>query len=281
MPSETPNIWLDVAIQPSYGKSKALVTWKLAPAQESALVYVYRSIDGNAPWELLNEDNPVQFAGSYEDDLFYQDSKLLVMHYRLLALVENKYPANGEEKFLKFPSPTVGLFSKISRREYGAVHKMMASVFLDMRSGNGAQVWIVPPLNSGELAAGVDPDTYQKTTVTCPGDPGDGYGRLYAGGYAAPLITWVAFPGPTAVSSEEMEETGAADEKVIKEVRLLAWPRPQKGYLIVNPRTDDRYVVGAKLQELAFRGLFPIVYTAELSLLDRNDDRYLLEMPAL
>jgi len=265
--------WKQVAVQPSYGKGKTYITWRLARPQNTGEVYVYRSADGNAPWTCLNEGEPVVSVDHFEDNLFFNNNKLLVTFYRLMVIHEGQ----------NYPSPIIGLLDHISRPEYGGVQTMMGLEFLRMRSGNGIKVFMLPPLVTGVPAAGVDPLTWQKLKTTCDDTaPGtDGFGRPLAGGYGTPLTTWVELYGPANMEKKDDDAMGVSTDEITTKARFLAFPRPQRGYLIIDPRSDNRYVVDATIQAYNFRGITPIAYDLSLQLLDRNDPRYKIEVPII
>ena len=152
-----------------------------------------------------------------------------------------------------------------------------------MRSGNGVKVYMLPPLTDGTPAAGVDPLTWQKLKADCPDNevPGvDGYGRPLAGGYGRPMITWVEFYDALQLEKKDDEAMGVSVDSATSRGRFLAFPRPQRGYLIINPTTDDRFVVEGVVQAYMFAGKTPVAYDLSLQLLDRNDARYRLQVNA-
>lgn len=270
--------WQHVGVQPSYGAGKALVNWQLKPRYRGGEVYVYRSLDGNEPWDLLNENTPVIFADTFEDTTFFPRENLRVAHYRLLLVFEEK----------TYPSPTIGLLDRIKRHEYGAVHTMMSREFLRMRAGNGVMVWLLPPLVSGEVAAGVDPLTFQKLSEDCIQKTDgctvntDGFGNVYAGGFGTPLLTWVEFRDAALLHKEDDAAAGNVPKDFVKNAaRFLAFPRPQPGYVVASPDTDNRFVVQTSIRAYNFKGTIPVAYDAELRILDRNDPRYRVKLPPL
>lgn len=265
--------WKLVAVQPSYGKGKAYVTWRLPRPFNSGDVFVYRSWDGNEPWECLNADAPVISVDHFEDSLFFEQGYLTITYYRLLLVHDGQ----------NYPSPVIGLLDHLTRPQYGGVQTMMGLEFLRMRAGNGIKVFMLPPLVTGVPAAGVDPLTWQKLKTTCDDTaPGtDGFGRPLAGGYGTPLTTWVELMGPATMDKADNDSMGVSIEELTTKARFLAFPRPQRGYLIVDPQSDNRYVVDATIQAYNFRGITPIAYDLDLQLLERGDPRYKVEVPAM
>jgi len=268
------NPFISVNVQPSYGRQEVLVSWQVLPDYDDSMFFLYRSSSGEAPWILLNtinEDNEVIAleGSSFIDQEFFVDNRLQPTYYRMLLRTDD-----GEE----FESPIVGLFDKLTRRQWGASCKMLAREYLRMRVGNGVEILHYIPLMSGEINPKFDSDTGQHLGPECPNDE-ESYGLKYKGGYGNPVQTYIEFRdvGPL-VFQDTQNGQGHADPITVR-ARMLAHPKPGRGHMIVHPATDNRYVVGDTIKGWYFRGIVAIAYDVTLHLLRRNDPRYRVPIP--
>lgn len=258
------NPFLSVHVQPSYGRNKAIVAWAVVRGYEQATCYVFKShTRGTPPWTLLNEAPSV--TRMYEDTVLELTDNI---YYRVLMVHE------GQE----YDSPVVSAFDKLSRAQYGGVSKIMGMEYARMSTGNGIQVLHYIPLANGELDETVDPLTEQKYGIACP-DADDNFGTKFKGGYTPPVYTWMEI---TSYGKDEVKESDNGldtDDSLIHKARLLAFPTPKPGDLIIHPTTDNRYAVNSPVQGNLFRGVYPVSYDVDIQLLRRTDARYRIEIP--
>lgn len=266
------HFFTQMMVQPSYGRHRCLVRWKIRPGLEKADFFVYKSKDGTpGSWELLNEA-PVRGAMSYEDDLMIAGQKLVSFYYRVLAEFDGK----------EYDSPIVGTFEKLPVDEYKGAHRLIQLEYMRMSTGrNGVQVLHYKPKTLGTPCPSMDPDTKQLFENNDPNqDPAlDCYGQRFIGGYNPPVQTWMEFQnvGPMTASDSDNLPAEARDVKV----RMLAFPEPGPEDLIIHPATDNRYLVDNITQGFYFRGLTAIAYETSLKLLHRKDPRYRVPVSAL
>jgi hypothetical protein len=62
---------------------------------------------------------------------------------------------------------------------------------------------------------------------------------------------------------------------------MLAFPRPSRGHMIVDPSNDRRYLVGDEIKPFLLRGVMPIAYEASMEFLAQADPRYRFPVPTL
>lgn len=261
------NPFVDISVQPAYGRHEGLVRWKVAVGFELGSFYVYRSVGGGR-WQLLNPDTPV-----CDGSAAFLDTNLLLnwrddrLEYRLMLEMPD-----GR----RYDSPIVGAFDKLTRSEFAIVRRIMELELLRMDRGrNGIEVLVFKPLFAGTLCSCVDPDTRQSTqSSVCE----ECYGTHYKGGYAAPLRTFCEHQQWSPHAPDDRPDgSGSADPRMTKS-RFLAWPPLNQGDLIVHRPSDQRFAV-ATTQPQYFRGLVPVVLDTELLLLPKKDIRYKVPMP--
>jgi len=260
---------LDINLQPAYGQRQALVRWSsdVALEAQNPVYHIYRSPDGAGDWERANTD-PVD-ALEYLDTNFHFNSRLTVPHYRVLAVLPN-----GD----MIDSPTKGLYQDMSRQEYAACSYMIRQEYKQIRH-DGWKILHYIPLTRGEIQPGWDGTTGQ-LLKDCPGED-DGYGQKYVGGYRDPFYT-VLHPGDMGpiIKQRKDDGIGVFDQNKIT-VRMLAFPQPQPGHLIVHPSTDNRWMVTEAVKPFLFKGNYPIAHACQLELLRRESPAYRLPIPDL
>lgn len=256
-----------LTIQPSYGQAQALVRWAVNQELQAANpeYHLWSSPDGAGDWRRVNSD-PVDDL-EYLDTDFTYNSRLSIPHYRVLAITDDGTEVEG---------PVVGLFAQLTRREYSACRQMIRQEYRQIRH-DGWRVLHYIPRTRGQIVPGWDTHTDQQTS-DCPADQ-DGYGQKYVGGYRPPFAT-VLHPQDVGPLIKQIRDDGLGvfDQNKIT-ARMLAFPRPEKGHLIVHPETDNRYVVTEAVKPWAFKGSYPIAYSAQLELLRREDRAYRLPLP--
>lgn len=246
-----------------------VVAWTTPDVCRGGRYYVYRSPSGaKGTWTQLNEHAPVEHGVSHWEDT---EATLPIagntLYYRLLYVA----PDGAEHD-----SPVIDMWNVLPREEYGLVRMSMLEEFNQMRLGGGIPVFHCIPLTSGVLAAHIDPASLQPLSAPCENDTS--YGQIYQGGFAPPIQTWAKIED-IETKFEDRDDGLGFDAKHDVQLRLLAYPRPFVGHMIVEPRTDDRWVLGNPIKSFAHRGVVPTAYTAVAIKLDQNDPRYKLPMP--
>jgi hypothetical protein len=263
------NPFLNFRLQPSFGQNLVVVAWDTPDECLGGQYYVYRSAKGvRGTWEILNDYAPVSHGVSHWAD----DGQVVppagdTIYYRMLYIAPD-----GTE----YDSDAIDLWGVLPREEYGMVRMIMDEEFRQMRFGGGVQVWHCIPLASGVLADNLDPATMQPRAAPCPG--GDNYGQPYKGGFYTPIQTWVNF-GDVTNKSEDRDDGFGFNESIDIQCRFLAFPRVRRSHMLVNPRTDDRYVVDSEVKPFLHRGVVPVAYEATLKRIGQDDYRRTFPVP--
>jgi hypothetical protein len=260
-------------------------------------VYVAFSPTGTkGSWEVVNSENPVgPEAGIFYDTRLVMNGGSAAGYYKLLL------SSQGEDVF----SEPFSITGDLTASEYGIVRGIIHREFTDMRVTNGFPVWHCIPRVSGKSASNVDPDTGRTTGPNCGADAGslvfdeDGvpvrdengellttepdpdasYGLPYAGGFYPPVLTWMRVLSTNRGELKDSPDETAPIETDIIKARLMAFPRPARGHMFVDPSTDRRYIVGDDVDPFDFRGVLPVAYEANLSFLKQSDPRYKFMVP--
>ena len=263
------NPFVNLRIQPAFGQHTVVIAWDTPVECLGGSYFIYRSALGiKGTWELLNEFAPLQHGICHWVD----DGQSIppagdTIHYRLLYVAPD-----GTE----YDSDVVGLWDTLPREEYGMARMILNNEFFEMQHCGGIPVWQCVPLAFGELADNMDKATAQPVAVAGQGN----YGLPFKGGFAPPLLTWVKFDTVQHKSADRDDGMGF-DEDVNIQGRFLAFPRLRRGHMIVNPHTDDRYVVASEVTPYLLRGMVPVAYSAGLTRLCQEDYRRRFPVPPI
>jgi len=149
--------FIDITIFPAYGKQEAVIRWKVQEQYEDGVFFIYRSNTGVAPWVLLNPEGTV--GDEYIDTTLKPDNRTDITHYRIL--LEH---TDGE-----FDSPVVGIYDKLTRREYAGARRIQTLEFKRMQVSDGLPMFLYKPLRRGTPCPHADAETGQLTAEDCKG----------------------------------------------------------------------------------------------------------------
>lgn len=263
----------NIRVYPSHGSRSAVITWEIAEGFLAGDVFVAASPTGTVDsWTVLNDAEPVPSAiGTFQDPSLVVQGGAAQQFYRLLL-------QNSDGDFMSEP---IAIAGDIFAREYGIARGIMWREFTMMRSVTGYPVWHCIPRQTGTPAANVDPDTNEITGVECPGDENQSYGLPFLGGFYEPILTWIT---PLALQQGTIKDTPSEispHEINTTTIRMLAFPRPSRGHMIVDPATDRRYLLDDEIKPILLRGVVPVAYDASMTFLRQSDPRYRFPVPAL
>jgi hypothetical protein len=259
------SVFSNIRINVNHGQRRATITWETELTGEVIVAYSVWGVLGS--WRAL--PNPVAASnGTYTDNALQVDSGLTVGYYRL-CLVE---PDDTEHM-----SEIVGIIGDLTPREYGIARRIMSEEFRTMRARDGYPVWHCIPRDFG-----VRPPNYDATSNTYVGPTcadAEDFGMGFVGGFYTPTLTWIrpfaVKKGPVTTTEDGVKET------VDINARLLAFPRPAPGHMLIDPATDRRFLVGTDVESFRFRDVIAVAYEASLSYLSPSDIRYKFQPPAL
>lgn len=262
--------FISLEVHPHYGAGSAVVRWVVTPSYVNGSFYVYRSYTGaqQGGWELINPREDGQAAPIHGDQ--FVDERVVEhriggrrhkVWYRVLLEWDGK----------EYDSPIVAAFEDLTPHEFGLVRRILEQEHARMATRrNGIPVKMAfPAVHTGPCTNCRDADTGQHLrTHTCARC----YGSGFQGGYYRPVDSYMELYGASP-HRHEVSSTNL-DDSAKRAARFLAWPRPwPDATLIIRPRTDERYLVGA-VNHLKFKGVIPIAVTAELELLDPKHVAY-------
>lgn len=266
------SVFRNIRIYPNHGSRLAVITWDMLPGTTAGDVYVAFSETGTqGSWSVVNAAYPTPSeVGMYHDDDLVINAGTADGFYRLL-LETHQHPDQMSEP--------IEILGDLWPKEYGIVRSMIHQEYTQMRVTNGFPVWHCIPRAHGDLADNKDPDTGQIRGEECNIDPDDeSYGLPYKGGFYPPVLTWMRVikhqeglqDDPEDFATSEIDKTA---------VRLMAFPTPKRGHMLVDPATDRRYLVGDEVKPYRFRGVIAIAFSATLEFLQQSDARYKFPTP--
>ncbi len=267
------NPFRNIRIFPQHGETTARITWELAPGFLPGEVYAAFSITGvKGSWTPVNELPVASAVGQLDDPALKIDGGHQIGYYSLLL-------RNDQGDFKSGP---IAIHGELTAKEYGIARAIIRREFVEMRATNGYPVWHCIPRDFGEPAGNVDPDTHIVAGLDCAAAPEDqSYGLPFKGGFFEPMLTWMR---PMAIDRGTIKD--AADDTSpevtdFTDARLMAFPKPQRGHMIVDPTTDRRYLICDEIKPFLLRGILPVAYEVKLEFMPQADPRYQFPMPEI
>lgn len=267
------SVFRNVRVYPNHGARSAVVTWQLAGGVVAGDVYVAFSPTGTAgSWDPINPDAPIASAvGMFQDPALNMDSGSAMGFYRLML-------TNPDGDFL---SESFGIYGDLTPQEYGMVRAIIHREFTEMRVTQGYPVWHCIPKQTGDPALNVDPDTGVVSGIECANAADPSYGLPILGGFHPPVLTWIRAITTSAGTLQDHETDMSPRETDVTAIRMMAFPRPSRGHMLVDPATDRRYLLGDEIKPFLLRGVMPIAYEAAMQFLSQGDPRYRYQLPEI
>lgn len=240
------------------------------PGYEDSEFYIYRSPTGIATtsdWTLLNEE-PVVGVNFWTDTTFYDKHDFRKWYYRMLCV-------RGAEEH---DSPIIGMyFEALNKTEYGLLYTIRRREYLRMRQGNGVRVFHCIPTTTGARATSYDL-ALGKNTDQCGNAPA--LGSNFDQAFRTCFQTWAEIQSVGPQQLDQLGDGGGFNEVQKFELRLLAFPQPEAGHIIVLPDSDQRFIIDGNIQPYLFKGFMPVAYDVQCALLSKSDIRHKLDMPS-
>lgn len=266
------SVFKNVRIYPSHGTRSAVVTWEIEAGTDPGDVYVAFSLTGTpGSWELRNFENPVPSEiGVFQDTALVLNAGRDEGFYRMMLRTED-----AQELY----SETLRIMGDLAPHEYGAVRAMIHREYQMMRVSDGFPVWHCIPRAHGTLADTVDPDTGVINGLGCEEAPGEeSYGLRFREGFYPPVLTWLRVVALSEGLKDDPEKFSIEDTTKTT-VRMMAFPKPMRGHMLVDPTTDRRWLVTDEIRPYLHRGVIAVAYEATLEFLQQNDVRYKFTLP--
>lgn len=265
----------DIIIFPSYSKGKAVVAWKVDPEWRDAEFYIYKKTDGGQAYSLLNTE-PV-YGSTFTDNTFESKNLTDTPFYRITAFKGNQAA----------DSPEVALYDKTGKKAFGVAYKLLHLKYIQAKT-DGIPVLYYPAVTSGKVSSNIDPLTGQRTSYKCEekDDTQDDtekaedqdYGQYYAGGYCPPFLTFIRLLGAKNMKTNILDEGNFQEETQV--VEFLPFPPVRTNDLIVDVATDRRWVINKSVKPAHVKGIIPIGYTANMTLLPHGHKAYDVPVPS-
>lgn len=255
---------IKVDVLPAYGKKECVIQWVPSPELRSANFLVQRSLDGVTRWETLNTPGQ-EGVTEFVDKDFVVTNVYDKIHYRVIALKDGK----------RYDSPAVSFFGTLSKCEFGALRQILNLENMRMsphQGKNGIEVLLYKRLMYGTPCPKcTDEDTNQSLGRSkCP----NCFGVGIVGGYAKPVKTFMEIVQQPQHQETTNEEGMNLSSNRKLQVRMLCYPMPRTGDLLVHPDTDDRYFIGNNIQPFFFKNVFPVNAMLEMEKINRSDIVY-------
>ena len=242
--------FLDLTVSPAYGRQQAVLRWK-ADAPEGTAYEVEKSPDG-VEWTKIGTTQEQLFL----DTNFVVRDRLTDFHYRIRS---------GSDY-----SDSVGVFGRATRQQFGAANVILQDWGKKLRNCTPVVIRKQAIFNL-KCPVCTDPDTDQRVGASlCK----NCFGTGRDGGYECAIPSFMAKNQTPGRTTQSGQNGGAIDTQELK-CTMLAYPSLRTGDLLIEPESDDRYLIDAVDTFDAF-GKLTVLYTIGISLLNRNDIRYRL-----
>ena len=263
----------NIRVFPQHGETTARITWEIETGYLAGEVYAAFSLTGvKGSWAPVNELPVSSSLGQLDDLNLRVDGGHHIGYYRLML-------RNNDGDFRSVP---IAILGDTTAREYGMARAIIRREFLEMRATNGYPVWHCIPRDFGAPALNIDPDTGSPSGIDCQvNDLQNSYGLPFQGGYFDPILTWMRPMTINRGTIKDAEDETTSEVTDVTSVRLLAFPRPQRQHMFVDPSTDRRYVVSDEIKPFLLRGIIPVAYEVTLEFIPQADSRYKFPIPSV
>ena len=288
-----------VQVLPAYGKNICRIIWVLNPSVNDFTKFginVYKSRDGYTDWFKLTDaavdpetgmitdistGDPIYLnrdansavvnipsSNTSVDINFKNRTQTFNWHYRC-ALVDK---SSGKEIDM---SPPVGIYNDLRPDQFATLRQMIKSELL---SQDYHDYFICRP--KGNRGMVIRPNEEVSENIDLLGEDQIGvitddvsFGKLYEGGYSNPIKTKLLINTIKHEHIDNTEGQGSTDD-VIVSITGIYYPKLIVGDLIVNPKTDDRYLFEGYSEEYYYMGRIPYKFTGIIRLVPRNQPEY-------
>jgi len=251
--------FIDVAVSPTYGHLTARIIWRVLPGYEKGVFFILKSPNGVTNWRQIGFVNA---RTDFEDKDLLPVGKFIETYYKVVLQW-------GTEQFASDP---IGTFGKLTREEFCAARYILSLESRVMKQFTRVAAFQIA--SSKPCPFCTDPDTNQKIGISlcehC-------YSTGHDGGYRPGMWTYMRLLQEAPRAKVDSPDGAGTSEPTNYKVHMLAFPGLSKDDLLVDPATDRRYLVDLTTVSM-FKGKIPIVMTADLQLLRRNDIRYKLPL---
>lgn len=244
-------------VTPTFNGHEVMLEWSVKPQGAAGNFLVQRGINGR-DWQTVNTPGE-QGITMYLDNPVLR-GKNDVPHYRVILQLDGA----------RHDSPQLSAHHAMTAAEYAGFRTMLWHEDLAMRTGDGVDVWLCRPKQSGELADGIDSQTGQ---VIGGSRNSTSFGQRYEGGFERPVLTRMRLMKTPDDVTKYNEGGAGKDTDDTAHVRMIAVPLPRKHDMVVVRGNNERYTYHAG-QVHRFKGVIPLTVHAALAKLNQNDPRY-------
>lgn len=247
----------ELKVVPHYGNFDSVITWKQAPALTNLLKYVERSHDGVANWKVIGETT----------DCMFHDKDVVPLDRRDGFFYRVKWQTSPGCAFTY--SGSCSTFGVLSRKEFGAARKIMLLELRQCRIFHSVKIFLVNR-HGVPCEYCTDPTSGQQIGKSACSHC---YGTGMKGGYLAPLQNYMRNRAVSPRQQPAREAGTGTDDPTLGQFCMVPFPMLQKGDLIVEPATDNRWLVDTNTISY-FAGKAPVLQQPAMQLIERTNIKY-------
>ena len=287
----------NIKIIPAYGYNICYIMWDINPIYKYGFfVNVYKSRDGYTDWyKLLNakvDASTGLISDAYNEPVYLnRDPYAAVIDGRKLnesKIDLNLKPRNIIHNFhyklelinskndIIDCTPAIGIYDTLDKSDFATLKIMIQN---DILTDAGTDVFICRPKGMQGHTAIPSYHNLNDNVDPVTGDivggftDNDSFGKYFSGGYSNPIKTRIVINAMKYETKDMQDGQGTVESELVA-FSGISYPRLLKGDMIVNPKTDDRYLFENYSKEYFYKGNIPFKYEAVMKLLDRNDIAY-------
>jgi hypothetical protein len=197
------------------------------------------------------------------------ESAMARWHYRVLVC------QRGADEPL-VPGPETSTSTDLTALELATLRRMLANEWHVMSRTASRHAYHLAPLRGPEPEATAF-NTGRPVRHICPHNT-TVKGEQARMGFDVATRTQFSITGATQRTAGQRADGTGSEVTTVTTARLLAFPTPEAGHVLVDSVNDARYVILPGLAQHAFKGQFPVAYSVQLSALPKSDWRYNLSL---
>lgn len=286
--TKSKNPFKKISVLPSFRDNMATITWEFTDSiYNNYQIKIFKSRDGYTDWYECPLENKEFGIITTASDGFYWDTS----YFNLGQTYEWHYKLQLIRNCVGVESQAITARHNLSTIEFATLRQILK---LEYMSPDSIKMFLCRPLSNPikgitettKLAPTLNPMTGQKvgvvtdmdTSYTPAEDRNVGYGKTYNGGFSKPILVYLNIKQDVKKFIDRPDGHGSIDNNIIA-FKAPSYPRFIRGDMLVDPWTDNRYLFDDITSEEKFKGVIPMFFTGQMTLLSRNSEEYKYQLP--
>ena len=251
---------------PSYGKSICRLIWNTSMAFGGNPLEVWKSRDGYTDWYKCG-DVGTSISGTFTDIEFLNRNDVFNWHYKLRVMSQDGTSIIEE-------TPSVGIYDDISKEDFAYLRSMLSNEVL---TKDNLDIFLCRPLGrcgNPDINPSLSPNVNIMTgDIVGRATDTTSFGKYYQSGYSQPIKTFITILQLTNRHVDDQQGSGYSTQHFVQ-FSSVSYPKWIVGDMVVDLKTDQRWLYDGQESETRFKGMYPFTFTGILRLLPRNSIEY-------